>query len=302
MSWDDDGTSTYEIAYRNVYDTLDGIFQTVNNVRSPYTINYLGKGSYSVFVRKVCMGSYTQCGVTVNDTSAWATKHQLVVLTGQGCINYGDITNPQVATASIGTWSVPATNQAFSQELNPESIASEGRHKVITTMEYDPRTVTNESSDTILPGLLTIPYGELATVKLGNEINGAQCEGLVYKLNVSPEHALLVMRYAVVLENPIHDPSEQPRFRLEILDHANNLISPTCGNIEFIPGTNTQNWHKITGGGTTIEWKDWSTIGLNLSQYTGQEIKIRLSTWDCSLGGHYGYAYLCASGFLGLQL
>ena len=293
VSWDDDGTSTYEIAYRNTYDTLDGIFQTVNNVRSPYTINNLGKGSYSVFVRKVCMGSYTQCGVTVNDTSAWATKHQLVVLTGEGCINYGDITNPQVATASIsaGKWTPPAVNQAFSQELNPESIAGEGRHKVITTMEYDPRTVTNESSDTILPGLLTIPYGELATVKLGNEITGAQCEGLVYKLNVSPEHALLIMRYAVVLQDPRHTPSEQPRFRLEILDHANNLISPTCGNIQFVPGTNTQNWNVVAKNSDTIRWKDWSTIGLNLSQYVGQEIKIRLSTWDCSLSGHYGYAY-----------
>ena len=105
------------------------------------------------------MGSYTQCGVTVNDTSAWATKHQLVVLTGEGCINYGDITNPQIATASIGTWSVPATDQAFAQQLQtPEAIKSAGRHKVITTMEYDPRTVSNIVSDTILPGLLTIPY------------------------------------------------------------------------------------------------------------------------------------------------
>ena len=158
-------------------------------------------------------------------------------------------------------------------------------------MEYDPRTVSNIVSDTILPGLLTIPYGELATVKLGNENIHAECEGLVYKLNVSPEHALLVMRYAVVLQDPGHSAAEQPRFRLEILDNADHLISPTCGNIEFVPGTNTQNWHKIGSGYDVVVWKDWSTIGLNLSQYIGQEIKIRLSTWDCSQSGHYGYAY-----------
>lgn len=287
VTWDDDGSSIYQIAYRNTYDTLGGIYRTANNIRSPYIINGLTKGAYSIFLRKVCDDAYIQCGTAVKDTSAWASSHQHIILTGEGCINYGDLSNPAVVTATYGSWSPPAINQAF-QNIGVRP----NRHKVITKLEYDPNTVTNDPDN---PGLLTIPYGELASVKLGNDQIGAECEGLTYNLTVNPDYSLLIMKYAIVLQDPDHTTAEQPRFRLELLDGNGNEIDPTCGKLLFIPGYNTENWTYVGCGShgsyDCVKWKNWSTIGLNLENYIGQTIKIRLSTWDCSQTGHYGYAY-----------
>lgn len=289
VTWDDDGTSVYHLAYRNTYDTLGGMYRTFNNVRSPYVINGLTKGSYSVFIRKVCDNAYTVCGTEVKDTSAWAATHQHIILTGEGCINYGDINNPTVVTATYYSdehWSPPAISQAF----QTVGVVAD-RHKLITKLEYDPQTVTNDPNN---PGLLTIPYGELATVRLGNEQTGAKCEGLTYNLTVDPNYSLLIMKYAVVLEDPEHPSSEQPRFRLELIDANGNEIDPMCGKLLFVPGMNTENWTYVgcgSGSSDCVKWKNWTTIGLNLQQYAGQTIKIRLSTWDCSQSGHYGYAY-----------
>lgn len=290
VTWNDDQTSTYELAYRNTYDTIGGLFRSVMNVRSPYMIENLEKGAYTVFLRKFCSDTRTICGTTVPDTSAWAVNTQNVVLTGDGCINYGDLNNRETVTPTYGTWSGTAAEQAF-QNVGVQA----GRHTLVTKPYYDPNTI-NPSSDN--PGLYTIPYGELATVKLGNDNSNRECEGLIYKLHVDPSYVLLVMRYAVVLEDPNHQPSEQPRFRLELLDNAGNIIDPTCGSLNFVVGQNTQNWNKVTQGYKTIYWKDWTTIGLNLEEYAGQDVKIRVSTWDCSLGAHFGYAYFmldCAS-------
>ena len=50
-------------------------------------------------------------------------------------------------------------------------------------------------------------------------------------------------------------------------------------------------WNDWQYGNDRGKWKDWTTIGLNLSDYHGQEVKIRVSTFDCGQGGHYTYAY-----------
>lgn len=286
ITWDDDHTSTYELAYRNTYDTIGGLFQTVMGVRSPYSLEGLQKGAYTVFLRKFCPNSRQLCGVTLNDTSAWAVNTQNVVLTGDGCINYGDLKNTQTVTCTYGTWDGTATNQAF-QNIGIQT----GRHTLVTKPTYDPRTIDPANDN---PGLFTIPYGELASVKLGNEDTGSQCEGLIYNLHVDPSYVLLVMRYAVVLEDPDHPQAQQPRFKLELLNSAGTVINPDCGSLNFISGYSTTGWHKVG----SVWWKEWSTIGLNLEDYANQDIKIRVSTWDCSQGAHFGYAYFmldCAS-------
>ena len=292
VTWDDDGTSQYELAYRNTYDTIGGFYtQVTQNVRSPYSIMGLEKGAFTIYVRKMCSGIEDLCGNIQNDTSAWAVNHQNVILTGDGCINYGDLNNPNSVTATYGTWNSPATNQAF-QSVGVRA----GRHTLVLKPSYDDMTVGGDDGS---PGLYTIPYGELATVKLGNKETSAECEGLTYKLKVDPSAVLLIMRYAVVLEDPDHSAPEQPRFKLELLNSRGVVINPDCGNVEFVPGTNTSQedgWHFMNGG--AIKWKDWTTIGLNLEEYAGQDIQIRLSTWDCSQGAHFGYAYFmmdCAS-------
>ena len=44
-----------------------------------------------------------------------------------------------------------------------------------------------------------------------------------------------------------------------------------------------------------VVYKPWSSVGLDLSGYIGQNVTLRFTTYDCALGGHFGYAYIDGS-------
>lgn len=159
---------------------------------------------------------------------------------------------------------------------------SSSRHTVHTNPnETDPRTGDQ---------LLTVCPGTSASVRLGNWSTGAEAEAIAYRLHIDTTiYSLLLLRYAAVLENPGHSPTEQPRFRLEILDSSGSVIDPVCGMADFI-ASNSLGWNNHYG----ILWKDWTTVGFGLSPYHGQNVTIRFTTYDCAQGGHFGYAYFSA--------
>ena len=78
-----------------------------------------------------------------------------------------------------------------------------------------------------------------------------------------------------------------------------------CGEADFFAGVNTEGWDSIGTGSNVVLWKDWTTVGINLKDYAGQDLVIRLTTYDCNEGAHFGYAYFvlgCSDGrILGLS-
>jgi hypothetical protein len=163
-----------------------------------------------------------------------------------------------------------------------------GRHTVMTdTLGFDPRTGNQ---------LRLVPEGETRSIKLGNEQINAEWESVTYHFNVEAAKTLLMVRFAVVFQDPGHPQDEQPRFRLEILKGDEDELVEPCAVYDVsamagIPGFQT--WR---GMGTPIVWRDWTTIGLDLSKYVGfsQGIRVRFTTYDCQLGAHFGYAYFTA--------
>ena len=145
--------------------------------------------------------------------------------------------------------------------------------------------------------LRTIPEGAIASVRLGNwgthkisNSEGGEAEAITYALYVDTmAFDLLIMKYAAVMQDPMHAATDQPRFRLELLDSAMNLIDPICGAADFI-ANQALGWNTY-GAEQDILWKDWTTVGLDMSAYAGQTVYIRLTTYDCNEGSHYGYAY-----------
>lgn len=196
------------------------------------------------------------------------------------CIGCPDITNlyADYVRCYYGTYDDPYANVGRVYDpLIP--IQTYNRHTVISNTSLTDFRTGHQ--------LYQVCPGTIASVRLGNHNTGAEAESIVYKLHIDTLfYSLLLLRYAVVLENPNHPSYEQPRFTLEILDNNNNLIDPLCGAANFVAG-HTTGWNR-TG---IVEWKDWTTVGFDLTSYHGQDVYVRFTTYDCAAGGHFGYAY-----------
>lgn len=164
--------------------------------------------------------------------------------------------------------------------------------------EYDPRTCG---------GLRTVPEGELASVRLGNWDTGSEAERIEIKFHVDAKvNPVLLLKYAVVLQKPNDGCNPNPGFLLRILDERGYLVSD-CASADFdFKKAAEADWEMCdrdhaTGNLTEVRWKDWTTVGVNLAEFDGQDLTIQLTTYDCGAGGHYGYAYFtlgCSDGQL----
>lgn len=153
------------------------------------------------------------------------------------------------------------------------------------------------------------------------QING---EAITYTFVVdSATSAILLLRYAMVFEQSDHERKDQPYFKLSVLDEHGAVVGGLCGEQYFYcpmaqgedPEVAQQriideHWHvykkedqpaqnKDLGfKNTNIWWKDWNTMGLNLSEYDGQLLKVVIESRGCGQSIHYGYGYFtlgCAS-------
>lgn len=222
----------------------------------------------------------TVCAVTEQDyPCCYTTLNFLTDLTPVvGCPDFTNL-HAEYTRCTYGTFSAPYLNIGV---MDTSSNIFFNRHMVCTdTSERDPRT--NNQLRTVYPG-------SSGTVRLGNPRTGAEAEAITYALHVDTTYyALLLLHYAVVLQNPDHSLLQQPRFRLEILDGDDHVIDPTCGTADF-HASSSLGWNSYYG----ILWKDWTTVGFDLTPYHGQTVHVRFTTYDCSQGGHFGYAYFNA--------
>ena len=282
VSWT--GTSgSYEFAYRS---TSSDTWITKRNIiplgtQGSFVLTNMSEGSYDFRVRGVC----------TPDTSAWSYYSNFVVFCPEKhCVNFTDLRDTSTV---ICTYSDTRCFDNYTSDKNCAyqnqgvvdfgSEAIQSRH----TTNWDPA-----ATDPRTGGQLSlIPRGGYASVRLGNWNDDGEAEAISYRYTVDDDHSILLLHYAVVLEDPNHSADEQPRFVLEILDENGNLVDPTCGSCNFAADKTRQGWHTYSSGYDVVTWKDWTTIGLNLTPYIGQRLTVRFSTYDCGQWGHYGYAY-----------
>ena len=159
-----------------------------------------------------------------------------------------------------------------------------GRHTIISAPgTYDPYTCDS---------LFTLPAGSTKCALLGNESVGAEAEQLRYSLTVNDQTNLFIYKYAVVLEDPGHVPEHQPSFTIVVADQAGNTIDPVCGYYYVYARQEMPTWHSCIS--MEVVWKDWTTVGIDMTPYVGQNISIVFTTRDCQETGHFGYAYISA--------
>ena len=323
--------SKYEIECRsedeyyrrgNIYDNNDSNYVRFIANDSIYTIPYdvLSDTLYHFRVRAICE----------NDTSFWTDYISAYNINfGEYCIPFYDLCGPNTL-CTFGGYYDPYSNKKtldYRQKDWDESYEKwndygyrygvydwggwnwsyyRSRHTICFEGEVDPRC------DSLLT---TVPPGEKYSIRLGNWYNG-EGESVTYTHKIDSGYRLiLLLKYAVVLQDPSHTSKENPHFTLEILDENGQLLDSECLYADFAADKNATGWNNAVNAHEptkeefrNVVWKDWTTIGVNLSdlsQYGDRVIKIRLTTKDCTRGQHYGYAYFtlqCTTGnMLGIK-
>ena len=159
-----------------------------------------------------------------------------------------------------------------------------GRHTIMSGTGTDPFTCGN------VP--VVSPDGGNFSARLGNSNAGSQAEGLSYTFTVTPESSLFTYQYAVVFEDPGHDPDEQPNFQTRVILENGDTIP--CTEYTVTADSDLPGFQTCMIGNTPVVYRNWSTVGVDLSAYIGTSVTLEFTVGDCDLGAHFGYAYLHA--------
>ena len=267
------------------YNSRTGKWKEYQSVKDTFVVvEVVEEGMCTYYVRAHCEG--------INGT--WVSLSQFIYYPGARCIDFLSL-----STGNCFTGPNPNNSDGSGQGVGftPSLVdmgyqSMESRHTVHYDLnEIDPRTDG---------GLRTVPDGEVASVRLGNWNTGGEAERVEYRYTVDAStSAVLILKYAVVLQDPDHNEIWQPKFELEVLKNGKPISNKGCGEAKFTAGKDMKEgvdgWHKFGTGW----WKEWTTVSINLREHHGEEVVVRLTTYDCAELGHFGYAYFtlnCSDG------
>lgn len=285
ISWDGNADS-YEILYRK---KTDNQFASVTTDTTFIELPDMDYGAYEFWI----------CGVNGTDKTIY-TIFPVVYIYETDCF---DALNMYNATFEYGRWTTSGNVivRTINGTTRVDYGAADARSRHTThfdTTEIDPRTIIRVGRDTL--ALRTVPSGEFGSVRVGNWQTGSQYESISFQYTVeSDARALLLLKYAIVLQNPNHSAKDQPRFTLDIKDEDGKSINTKCASVDFHAPTQAEwtdpeireLWHESTSAGSLVHWQDWKTIGINLDDYVGRNLTITITSYDCDQSGHFGYAY-----------
>ena len=140
------------------------------------------------------------------------------------------------------------------------------------------------------------PLGGAFSARLGNGTGvGARAARLKQTFLVDPTNYMFTYSYAVIFESPAgHSLNQLPYFTVRVFDSLGNSIP--CGEYSVIAdAANTPDYQTTIWNGSTVLYKNWESVFTNLSAYIGQNVTVEFTSGDCSLTGHFGYAYVDAS-------
>jgi gliding motility-associated-like protein len=136
------------------------------------------------------------------------------------------------------------------------------------------------------------PNGSGYSIRLGNDNSGGQAESVSYTLIVpqNKNDYSILYNYAVVFQNPPHQPWEQPKFTSKVFNVTDNKYID-CGSFEFVASSNLPGFQLSPNGGNVF-YKPWSPVTVSLNGLAGKTIRLEFTTNDCAFVQHFGYAYL----------
>lgn len=260
-----------------------------NMTSTSYTVKLgdAAEGVYSVLVRSIC-GS---------DTSVWCDLSDAFIYDKSAhCVDYLNLHSDDVVCTS-GTFQNPYLSEGV---VDNGYYSAQSIHTIhYVRDEYDPRTGNK---------LRTVPEDAVASVRISNwQEQPAGSASISYKYHVTDEADVLKVRYAAVLQYPpVHVDPDQTRIIVEVFDAVQDTLLSECARSEFNAAWVSENKDKIrewneypkenqpdglTKDHLPIMWCDWSLIGINLQEYVGRDLNIRITLKACGANFHFAYAY-----------
>ncbi len=219
----------------------------------------------------------------------------------QGCPPNIDFENGTFSGWTCWVGSVSAAGNTNTISLIPANGPAPDQHVLYS------RATAGGFSDPYGGFPVLCPNGSNYSIKLGNAIGGAQAEGLSYEFTVPSNRNTysLIYHYAVVFQDPNHQPFQQPRLELEITNVTDGFTIG-CSSFTFFPnGSPLPGFFVSPLSDSTPVWcKDWSAVTINLNNQAGKTIRLFFKTADCTFRRHFGYAYIdvnseCSNEFTG---
>jgi gliding motility-associated-like protein len=154
---------------------------------------------------------------------------------------------------------------------------------------------------------INCPNGSGTSIKLGNNLGGAQAEGVSYTFTIpaGQNKFNLIYNYAVVFQDPGHAAHQQPQLQIEI-ENLTDGDTIGCSSFSFLATSGLPGFFQSSNpqGNTPVWCKNWSAASINLDGNAGKTIRLFFKTADCVFNAHFGYAYIdvntqCSSAFTG---
>lgn len=296
FSWEGD-LGPFDLAYKGMQDTawteVKGITKFNNaTLRYECPIRPLRKGAYIVKVKQLCGDEET--GV-YDEASMWTSADVIVNYSDNSCLDFLDLDGPHVSCFT-GSYENPFGTEGAIPPVDFGYVSARSRH----TVHYDP----NEYDKWTNYNLKTTPPDGLPSVRLGNYITASDlgsassmAEAITYHYHVDPDAPILLIKFALLLEDARHGEQNDPKFELQITDPVTgeDMAGLLCGRVDFVANFDDPTFRHgaVTthDGSPVMLYKDWTTTGLNLQPIAGQDIDITFISKECSRTGHASYAY-----------
>lgn len=197
-------------------------------------------------------------------------------------------TNSNLELGTFQGWDGYYGSRSGSSTVNLNSLTNgivNGRHTIRQMSNgFDPIV-----GGTILP---QVSEGNFS-IRLGNSSGGAQADLIKYTFTVNTQNQNFSFKYAVVLQDPNHNPGEQPFFGYYILKGSSIFFSSSNLPIasQQIIANSSNPFFKHANG---VIYREWTPTCIDLSNYIGETMTIVFVTADCSFTEHFGYAYIDA--------
>ncbi|QDK79944.1 gliding motility-associated C-terminal domain-containing protein [Spirosoma sp. KCTC 42546] len=210
-----------------------------------------------------------------------------------GIVSYGqtvDCRNIGFEENSFRGWTryigfIKDSAQQLSYELRPGSeyigLGKFGHTITHNTDGVDP--LVSEPIPVVAPG-------SQYSLRLGGPDIGTDVNQIRATLLVSAEKPLLLVQFAVILQESTHKPYQQAAFHLLIRNAAGDTIP--CGTYTASAALPAVGFKTDPKRG--ILYRNWTSSVLDLRPYVGQQLQVEVTAHGCADGGHFGYAYFDA--------